>query len=347
MHEPFTSEYTLWAVTHSAIIAITIGVFTYIVDRRHQLDTKELEETKTRLQAITDSARDGIVMMRPDGTMTFLNPAAEQIFGYAPGELIGRSVHETLIPGEFADGHAMALPAFSRTGEGPLMGTTIEVTGLRKGGAAMDIALSLSSVNVQGEWHAVGVIRDITKRKRQERELESANNARKAMLEEKVRKYQDSIESFDAGFYRTTLDGRLLVANSRFVSMLGYGSLEELMELPLNALYATDDGRAEFLSALREKGRLSKRELVVVRKDGTRLTVYDDANLVGNTITGFISNEPADGDKPFIISCAWCNRIYVGEPPHGTWVGPADAFTEYRFSHSICDTCEESVNNDL
>ena len=286
-------------------------------------------------------------MMRPDGTMTFLNPAAEQIFGYAPGELIGRSVHETLIPGEFADGHAMALPAFSRTGEGPLMGTTIEVTGLRKGGAAMDIALSLSSVNVQGEWHAVGVIRDITKRKRQERELESANNARKAMLEEKVRKYQDSIESFDAGFYRTTLDGRLLVANSRFVSMLGYGSLEELMELPLNALYATDDGRAEFLSALREKGRLSKRELVVVRKDGTRLTVYDDANLVGNTITGFISNEPADGDKPFIISCAWCNRIYVGEPPHGTWVGPADAFTEYRFSHSICDTCEESVNNDL
>ncbi len=44
--------------------------------------TEALRESESRLSAITDSAQDAILMMDPEGSLTFWNPAAERILGY-------------------------------------------------------------------------------------------------------------------------------------------------------------------------------------------------------------------------------------------------------------------------
>jgi PAS domain S-box-containing protein len=58
------------------------------------------------------------------------------------------------------------MPRFLETGRGNAIGTTIELKARRRDGNEIDIDLSLSAVNLDGEWHAVGILRDITLRKR-------------------------------------------------------------------------------------------------------------------------------------------------------------------------------------
>ena len=73
-------------------------------DRQQRRDTKrrraeeELRESEARMRALTDAARDAILMMDPQGIVSYWNPAAESIFGYTAKEAIGRNLHELLAP---------------------------------------------------------------------------------------------------------------------------------------------------------------------------------------------------------------------------------------------------------
>ena len=92
-------------------------------------------------------------------------------------EVIGRNLHEMLAPKKYLDAHLQAFPEFVRTGQGNAVGKTVELTALRKDGVEISVALSLSSFSRHGEWHAVGILRDITEAKRAEAELQQLNEA--------------------------------------------------------------------------------------------------------------------------------------------------------------------------
>jgi PAS domain S-box-containing protein len=62
------------------------------------------------------------------------------------------------------------MKGFRETGEGAAIGETLELTALRRDGSEFPVELSLSSVRMGDVWHAVGVIRDITERKKREGE---------------------------------------------------------------------------------------------------------------------------------------------------------------------------------
>lgn len=137
-------------------------------------ETKRLEEALRRSQAmfraIGECAQDAVVMMDPEGRVSFWNPAAERIFGYSAQEALGQNVHRLLAPERFLAQHEQAFPHFQRTGQGAAVGRTIELVGVRKGGEEFPIELSLSAVHLEGGWHAVGLARDISDRKRAEQE---------------------------------------------------------------------------------------------------------------------------------------------------------------------------------
>ena len=171
------------------------GAFAYVVDRGHILrnadgrgvrmigamlditDRKRAEETlrenEARLRGITDSAQDAILMMDPRGAISYWNPAAVTILGYRAEEAIGRNLHELLAPERFLEDHWAALPEFLRTGQGNAVGKKLELAARRKDGQEIITDLSLSAVSLRGEWHAVGILRDITDRKRMEVEREN------------------------------------------------------------------------------------------------------------------------------------------------------------------------------
>ncbi|MCX6360174.1 MAG: response regulator [Armatimonadetes bacterium] len=136
----------------------------------------ELRESESRTRAITGSAQEAILMMDPQGCISYWNPAAERVLGYTAGEALGRSLHALLTPERFRPAHEAAYPEFLKTGEGAAVGRTLDLAAIRKDGLEIDIRLSLSAIYLDGGWHAVGILSDITERLRAERQLIEANS---------------------------------------------------------------------------------------------------------------------------------------------------------------------------
>ncbi len=135
---------------------------------------RALTESENRLKTITDSALDAILMLDAAGNISFWNPAAESIFGYRAEDALGNNLHRLIAPPHYHAAHATAFPLFMQSGDGADIGQTIEFTALRKDGSQITIALSLSSVHLNGQWHAVGIVRDISELKQNQAAMESA-----------------------------------------------------------------------------------------------------------------------------------------------------------------------------
>ncbi len=142
-----------------------------------QLDTlylnmnKKIEEGITKFATITESANDAIIVLSSPDVIHFWNKKAEEMFGYKIDEVVGKSVHDLIVPQKFREKAKGGLNNFYKTGQGPVIGKVVEVLGLRKDGTEFPVELSVSAVRIGEEWQAIGIIRDITEKKRAESEL--------------------------------------------------------------------------------------------------------------------------------------------------------------------------------
>lgn len=134
-----------------------------------------LRESEEQFRTITNAAQDGIVMMDGNGAVVFWNRAAERIFGYSSAEAIGLPLHNVLAPPRYRDAFRDGFSGFVETGNGAVIGKTLELTAVRKGGGEFPIELSVSAVQRGGRWNVIGVLRDITERKRAEITLRKLN----------------------------------------------------------------------------------------------------------------------------------------------------------------------------
>lgn len=135
---------------------------------------KKLKESEERLSAITSNTNDAIILLDPHGRITFWNPAAERIFGFLAEEIIGKDMCAYILPEEYRSQHLAAFNAFLTSGNGRMIGKTVEYSGLRKNGGKFPLALSVAALRIGDEWHAVGTVRDITEKKRSEEKLVKA-----------------------------------------------------------------------------------------------------------------------------------------------------------------------------
>ena len=132
---------------------------------------QKLRDSQARIRAITQSTQDAVLMMDPDGRISFWNKAAERIFGYSSTEAIGSNLHQLLAPARYHAAHADAFKTFRQTGAGNVVGTTLELTACHKSGREIAVELSLSAIASPDGWHAAGILRDISQRKQMEQEL--------------------------------------------------------------------------------------------------------------------------------------------------------------------------------
>ena len=138
---------------------------------------KRLEQSESRLRVITDTAQEAILMMDPEGRVSYWNPAAERILGYTSTEALGQNLHGLIAPARFHPAHHNAFPLFQQTGQGAAIGKILELEARRKDGREISVDLSLSAIRISDGWHVVGLIRDITERKQAEAALEKAHQA--------------------------------------------------------------------------------------------------------------------------------------------------------------------------
>ena len=147
-------------------VAGMIGVMVDITERK--LAEEQLLEKEETLKVITESTNDAIIIMNNRGIITFWNTAASNMLGYSKEEAVGKNLHELIVPERFLNAHLSAFPQFIKTGKGNAVGTTLELYAIGKDHIEIPVELSLSSIMIEGEWFAVGIIRDITARKHAE-----------------------------------------------------------------------------------------------------------------------------------------------------------------------------------
>ena len=137
---------------------------------RHKELEREIRESNEILSSIMKSARDAIIMIDDKGYVTFWNPAAERIFGYTKEEVMDKELHKFMVhDGSLYQVYKEAFRKFQLSGKGNAVGKTIELKTKHKDGHEIDVELSLSAVRIKDAWHAVGIVRDITERKKIEK----------------------------------------------------------------------------------------------------------------------------------------------------------------------------------
>jgi len=103
----------------------------------------------------------------------------------------------------------------------------------------------------------------------------------KEKLIESEERFRSLYENVTIGIYRTTLDGRILMANSAMVSMLGFNSFEQLAQRNLQQEgYEPDYPRSKFLEIIEKDGKIVGLESAWNRRNGKALFVRESANAV-------------------------------------------------------------------
>jgi diguanylate cyclase (GGDEF)-like protein/PAS domain S-box-containing protein len=159
---PFAVQHALWEAEGA---------------RRRREAEEALRRSEEKFRSVAEVAQDAIIMIDSCGRVGLWNPAAERILGYTAGEMIGREVHEWIVPVPFREKMRLGMRDFAATGRGPIVGKTTEFSAIRKDGVEIPVELSVGATQFAGEWRSVATLRDITERKRAERSLNRVNRA--------------------------------------------------------------------------------------------------------------------------------------------------------------------------
>ena len=132
-----------------------------------------IEEREARLRLVVETAPDAIITIDERGIVQSFSSAAEKLFGYAAGEVIGHNVN-ILMPIPYRDEHDGYLAHYLRTGEKHIIGIGRQVEAVRKDGSVFPMELSVGEVRVGKSRIFTGFIRDLSARLRVEAELRQA-----------------------------------------------------------------------------------------------------------------------------------------------------------------------------
>ena len=140
----------------------------YDVTERKRAE-EALRTSEAKFRGLLKSAADGIVIVDHSGRIVLLNPQAERMFGYEPGELLGQHI-EILVPERFRAEHGKQHDKYFSSSIHE-MGSGADVFALRKDGSEFPISLMLSSFESDEGPLAMSIVRDISERKQAEERL--------------------------------------------------------------------------------------------------------------------------------------------------------------------------------
>jgi PAS domain S-box-containing protein len=141
-------------------------IFRDVTEQRRK--DRQIRQSEARKAAILETALDCIITMDDEGNVVEFNPAAEKTFGYSRDQIIGRELCQFIIPPEFRERHRQGLKYFLATGEGPLLGSRLELPALRADGIVFHAELAITRISSEGPPLFTAYLRDITERKRAE-----------------------------------------------------------------------------------------------------------------------------------------------------------------------------------
>ncbi len=143
-------------------------------------------ENEEKFQLITNSVKDAIILVDEESKVAYWNPASEKTFGYTSKEAIGKKIHELVVPTsmcqEGRDRIEQSVKIFNETGMGYFTVGDVELIGRHKNGTEFPVELSISPIELSGKWNAVGVVKNLSERKKSDQKTKEAEQRYHALF---------------------------------------------------------------------------------------------------------------------------------------------------------------------
>lgn len=235
----------------------------------------EAEKYRTLLEHISD----GIIVADQKGKITFFNRRAEKMLGYDAKKIRGKDVF-SIVPQKYRNGEKKARNNFLKTGSSKSVGKVYEAAALRENGLEVPVEVSLNAFKTADTISFVGVLRDITERKKAENALQEARDFMESVLEASI----DGIIIMDGV-------GNIISVNSAIKKITGM-KRKELIGMHISQ-FAPLSGkerkeiRATLMEEFFERGHV-RFEYTWQRENGNTVEMEQISNLVkdeqGNSI---------------------------------------------------------------
>lgn len=202
-----------------------MAVLTDITNRKRS--EQELIETKTKFQAISDNALDGIIMLNSKGNITYYNKAFAHILGYKSEEL-NQEILSIIVNKAISDYPDLHLqPLLEQENK------TFELQTITKAKIPVHLSLSISSIILNSEKHLVILVKDITENKNVQKTIEQERNKLEILVKERTQELNNSLEHLQHSNYQ------LHKANNHKNIFLS--SMSHELRTPLNSILGFAD----------------------------------------------------------------------------------------------------------
>jgi two-component system NtrC family sensor kinase len=238
------------------------GVQTYAylrdITQRKRME-REIREATKRFQKIAEMGEDGVIVFDEDSRIEFSNQMAAEIMGVPKDQILGREffsligkrdeefLEEMVMRGEGL-GEKVCMEMSLQTPQGQVKATEVCIAPTRSD---------------DGRIKTYAYIRDITERKKFEKELKESEE-----------KFRNLFERVRHGLFISTREGRFLDCNQALLEMVGYQDKEEFLKINIaKELYANQEDRRTFQRMIEEQGFVKDLEVEFRKKNGEKITV--------------------------------------------------------------------------
>jgi PAS domain S-box-containing protein len=257
-------------VIHNPILNDQNGVIGVAINARDLTERKKIEEklieSEEKFRKAFFTNPDSVTITRLDnGTYVSVNDGFTDTFEYSEEEIIGKTPFDISI-WHNVDERKLFINGLKAEGKV----RNFETKFYTKSRRLIDCLISATTISLEGVDHVISNTRDISYRK----------NAELALLDSEKR-FRTLYENATIGIYRTTLDGKILMANPALVKMLGFSSFDDLAHRNLEEEgYEPDYPRAKFLETLEKEGKIIGLESAWHQRDGNTLYVRENASVI-------------------------------------------------------------------
>jgi two-component system NtrC family sensor kinase len=226
------------------------------------------QDDTERFRAIAELGNDGVFVLDEIDRIEFANTMASVITGIPAKKLIGRDFRGLLTP----EGARFLEDLFSKSERsGEKVCTEMGLVSGTHQVKEVEVCIAMARAK-EGEGKTYAYVRDITERKRFERELRDSE-----------RRYHSLFEHVQHGIFISSKEGRFLDCNPALLDILGYSSKEEFLKIDIaRDLYANPEDRKTFQGLVERNGYVKDFEVEFKRKDGRRITILLTAHPIRN-----------------------------------------------------------------